>query len=578
MWGAAFIFLTLLIPVDLQSPNELTTTIAPQSCNLTCIRQGGPGCTYCRISSSDVNTALGFNSRNLLGTCVPWPCFQLLGKEDPHLCQHFVQAPNDINIELVPDTDTNSETIVVSWKPSPYGISFLRGFQVSLQALGGSGVSCQLFLFQRNLTLLPSHAQTVYKSDPFPGLTLGSHYAITVMALPVPEKWEKFYHSKIFSTRSCAEKNGFQNCKADWYPKYIDVKQKGPVVVVTFNLAPPSMGIESYFSFCTADAKTTFTDITPDFSKNRTHHSFELTDLKEGSNYSCEIAANEVDAVRKRFHFQVKQQEATHQSPAYWIVVLPMVLGVAAIFVVLLAVPVRRRWLQTKKSLLIPELIKQHQDERATEEETISLSTNGMSPLRLLICYSSHDGPAHVNAVVQLASFIQQHMAIKVFLDIWNSLEVAQEGSLAWSYRHIRESNFVLVICSRGLCRRLEPSTAPGTFDSEVMPRLVREEVGRAISDGKDLSKYMTAIFNYSEITDIPMELRLVANYRLTTDLPLLFSHLHQVPLYRPGRHLMIKGISEEEFTKTPAGQALQQTLREAEKAMKAKSLDNMEK
>lgn len=41
----------------------------------------------------------------------------------------------------------------------------------------------------------------VYKSDPFRDLALGAQYALTVMALPVPEQWERFYHSEIFSTR-----------------------------------------------------------------------------------------------------------------------------------------------------------------------------------------------------------------------------------------------------------------------------------------------------------------------------------------------------------------------------------------
>lgn len=41
------------------------------------------------------------------------------------------------------------------------GIAFLRGFQVSLQALGGASVGCQLFLFHRNVSLSVSHAQTV---------------------------------------------------------------------------------------------------------------------------------------------------------------------------------------------------------------------------------------------------------------------------------------------------------------------------------------------------------------------------------------------------------------------------------
>lgn len=45
------------------------------------------------------------------------------------------------------------------------GIAFLRGFQVSLQALGGSSVACQLFLFHRNLSLEASHAQRVERAD-----------------------------------------------------------------------------------------------------------------------------------------------------------------------------------------------------------------------------------------------------------------------------------------------------------------------------------------------------------------------------------------------------------------------------
>lgn len=41
------------------------------------------------------------------------------------------------------------------------GIAFLRGFQVSVQALGGTAVACQLLLFSRNVSLSAAHAQTV---------------------------------------------------------------------------------------------------------------------------------------------------------------------------------------------------------------------------------------------------------------------------------------------------------------------------------------------------------------------------------------------------------------------------------
>lgn len=41
------------------------------------------------------------------------------------------------------------------------GIAFLRGFQVSVQALGGTAVACQLLLFSRNVSLSAAHAQMV---------------------------------------------------------------------------------------------------------------------------------------------------------------------------------------------------------------------------------------------------------------------------------------------------------------------------------------------------------------------------------------------------------------------------------
>ncbi|XP_070765792.1 interleukin-17 receptor D-like [Enoplosus armatus] len=530
-----------------------------------------------------------------VNSCIPWPCFELLGEGDPKICQHYVQAPNDVKIEFVHEPNPKYDTMVVSWKPSYYGIAFLRGFQVSLQALGGSGVACQLFLFHRNLSIPASHAQRVYKSDPFPGLSLGSQYAVTVMALPVPEEWERFYHSKIFSTRSCAEKNGLEQCKKDWYPKYIEVQHEGTAIIVTFNLAPPNLGIRSYFSLCYANGIMKYTDITPNSTNNKTHHSYQLNGLQEGTNYTCEIAANEVDAVRKTFSVQVMhiQKEGALQLSVTlsWALMLPLGLAVVAILVVLLAALTRRRpKLQMKKLDIKPDVIKQHQ-ESGTQEEVMALPRNRLTPPRLLICYSSYDGPAHVKAVMQLGAFIQQHMATQVCLDLWDSLSVAEEGSMAWHCRQIRESDFILVICSWGFNRRPKPEPegdnkdeadrgldfGSNAFSSDVAIRLVGEEVGRAKARGQDMSKYMAAIFEYSEETDIPTELRLVSHYTLTSDLPLLFSHLHGVALHRPGGYLKINYISEEGFSKSPAGAALQLAIYEAGMAMRAKRYHSVE-
>ncbi|XP_026188815.1 interleukin-17 receptor D isoform X2 [Mastacembelus armatus] len=583
MWTAAIVLYQVLAfgqPLWAQDG-----AITPQKCSLDCVREGGPECEYCSISRADVEKALGFNSIKAFGGCIPWPCFELLGKEDPQICQHYVQAPNDVKIEFVHEPNPKSDTIVVSWKPSYYGIAFLRGFQVSLQALGGSSVACQLLLFHRNHSLSASHAQMVYKSDPFPGLSLGSQYAVTVMALPVPEEWAKFYQSKIFSTRSCAEKNSLEQCRKDWYPKFIAVKQDGTTITVTFNLAPPDLGITSYFSLCHANGEKKYTEITPKSSINKTHHSYELHDLHEGTNYTCQIAANEVDAVRKTFSVQVlpTQKDTVPLSvTASLALMFPLCLAVLILLAVFLAALTTK--LQIKKLYLKPDIIKQHHEDD-TQENVASLPRNGLDPPRLLICYSSYDGPAHVKAVMKLGAFIQQHMATQVFLDLWDSLSVAEEGAMAWYCRQIRESDFVLVICSWGLNHRPCPPEPEvddddvegdrqmgfGSNCSNAVVQLIGEEVGRAKARGQDLSKYMAGIFEYSEETDIPTELRLVSHYKLTNDLTLLFSHLHGVALHRPGGYLKINHISDEGFSKLPAGAALQSAISAGEMAMRAK-------
>ncbi|XP_034052369.1 interleukin-17 receptor D isoform X4 [Gymnodraco acuticeps] len=537
MWTAALVVFLFSAPCQHVWAQE--GAITPQDCSLDCIKEGGPGCEYCRITRADVKTALGFNS------------FKEFGR-----------------------------------------IAFLRGFQVSLQALGGSSFACQLFLFHRNLSLPASQSKRVYKSDPFPGLPLGSQYAVTVMALPVPEEWERFYRSRNFSSRSCAEKNGLEKCKKDWYPKHIEVQQEGTAITVTFNLAPPQLGIRSYFSLCYANSMKKYTDISPNFKKNQTHHSFQMNDLQEGTNYTCEIAADQMDAVRKTFNVQVlhflKAVSTPHSVSPSLALMLPLGLSVAVIFVVLVAALIWKTRLQMKKVYIKPDIIRQ-QEESGTQEGVMPLPRNRPTPPRLLICYSSCDGPAHVKAVMQLGAFIQQHMATQVCLDLWDSLSVAEEGGMAWHCRQIRESDFILVICSWGLNRRSKPSEGDeddgadeglhygsNAFCSKAAVKVIGEEVGHAKARGQDLSKYMAAIFDYSDETDIPTELRLVSHYILTRDLQLLFSHLHGVALHGPGHYLKINHISEDGFTKLPSGAALQWAIYEARMEITAKRHDSV--
>ncbi|XP_036389840.1 interleukin-17 receptor D [Megalops cyprinoides] len=560
----------LLSLLGLAVPDDFPL-ISPKNCSLDCIIKGGNNCEYCRITREDISLKLGVAREEMFGDCVPWPCNFFLGMHTPAACQHYVHAPHDVTVEFITNDDPTFETAVISWRPSIYGIAFLRGFQVSLQALGGPQLYCQLFLFQSNLSLSAMEAQRVYRSDPFPHLALGMQFAVTVMALPVPEVWDNFYHSKYFFTRTCLEKNGLEKCQRDWYPTDIKVQQDGRDIIVTFNLAPPDLGISHYFSWCYGGGMRNYTSIEASPTVNKTHHSYHLFGLQSGTNYSCEIAADVVDAIRKTFSFQVMQMEDEPPTAdsALLALLLPVVIVLAIIFLGLLTViskkKLKKRMREMKENA---EVIKPHDGKCMHEEHSPILMTRPHPP-RLLICYSSIDGPSHARAVMLFAAFMQQHMATQVCLDMWEALSLIEEGTMSWYCRRIQESDFVLVVCSRGLKQQLgrkaqEPRECWEGDTSLVAVSLIGEELGRAKSKGHDLSKYMTVIFDYSKETDIPAVLGLASRYSLMRDLPLLFSHLHGVALQRPGQHLQVEHISEEGYCDLPAGAALKWAIYEA--------------
>ncbi|XP_050953005.1 interleukin-17 receptor D [Labeo rohita] len=568
MWLPTLILNLLLLVSLFHGARGEQTSYRPQNCTLECIRRGDPRCEYCRISADDVQMPTSIPFSSPFGSCVPWPCHSFLGQETPEVCQHYVQAPHNIQIEFEATEEPTYDAVTVSWSPSQYGIAFLRGFQVTLQALGGSQVLCQLFLLGTNLSLTPAHAQMVYHSDPFTHLSLDSVYVVTIMALPVPERWDKFYKRKQFFTRTCPEKNGLEECKKDWYPTYVEVHQENQDVLVTFNLAPENFKIRQYFSSCFRGGLRNYTSIKPNFSMNKTHHTYRLQNLQAGTNYTCEIAADVVDAVRKTFTVGVKHKHISEEPRTSSLMVFLSVgiLLAATTVLTVIVVYTKRIKKKTVQTKMRPEIIEQYYDKKLDEGQCVLLDRTTRPP-GLLICYSSNDGPAHVRVVLQLAAFLQKHMATQVHLDLWEALSIMEEGSMGWHCRRLNECDFVLVICSQGLLQNQNHQSEdeePLENTASAIVSMIGEELCRAKALGRDLSKYMVATFEYSQESDIPAALGLASRYTLIKDLPLLFSHLHGVALQKPGVYLQVENISESGYCKLPAGAALQLAVQEA--------------
>ncbi|TSS48078.1 Citrate synthase, mitochondrial [Bagarius yarrelli] len=264
------------------------------------------------------------------------------------------------------------------------------------------------------------------------------------------------------------------------------------------------------------------------------------------------LGADIVDAVRKSFFVQVqynvKEPLDLHKADDSLAAAFSVGFLLTAFLAVVFAICWRKKKKKKAAKTKTPTDITAEYYDKPTEHQSPSVAIRA-NPPQLLICYSSSYDSAHVKVVLQLATFLQKHMGTK--------LNMTQEGDFGWYCRKIKESDFVIVICSKGLnhTHHNQNEVDEKANTSLAIIAMIGEEIFRAKSLGQDLSKYMTAIFEYSDMSDIPTMLNLASHYSLPKDLPLLFSHLHQVALQEPGFYLQIENISENNYSKLPAGQ-----------------------
>lgn len=140
-----------------------------------------------------------------------------------------------------------------------------------------------------------------------------------------------------------------------------------------------------------------------------------------------------------------------------------------------------------------------------------------------------------------------------------------EEGVLGWYYRKIKETDYVMVICSQSFNQREEEINEKTNCFLAIVT-IIGEEMFGAKSLGKGLSKYMTANFDYLKTPEIPTMLNLASHYTIPKDLPLIFSHLHGLSLQKPGAQLIVENISENSFFKLQAGNALLMAIQDAKR------------
>ncbi|KAH0514865.1 Interleukin-17 receptor D [Microtus ochrogaster] len=138
--------------------------------------------------------------------------------------------------------------------------------------------------------------------------------------------------------------------------------------------------------------------------------------------------------------------------------------------------------------------------------------------------------------------------SFQVALDLWEDFSLCREGQREWVTQKIHESQFIIVVCSKGMKYFVDKKNYKhkggnrGGGQGElflVAVTAIAEKLRQAKqSSSAALSKFIAVYFDYSCEGDVPCVLDLSTKYKLMDNLPELCSHLHS------GEH-SIQGLSQ---------------------------------
>ncbi|XP_067834738.1 interleukin-17 receptor D-like [Heptranchias perlo] len=407
-----------------------------------------------------------------------------------------------------------------------------------------------------------------------------SRFLITVNVFPIPPGQEREARSiehqsegfaadtETASHSDCGRLFGSRKaaCLRYWLPKNINFQQDWTSVTVTFSLAPDSYGFNSYHVYYgqVPNGRTRPSR----WQQKSVPHEGEtvvtacLGNLQPGFNYSVIVFSDYENARRREVTYFVSPGEAD-TLPVIWII-----LSVATLITIITI---------TAGLLIATQMNKQNErtEDLNTSIEDGSKEQQEPHPKKLntnptvFLCYCNRDSEKIVNVTLRFAAYLQQQCVCRVIHDLWDHLSIACEGHMNWLSRQIEESDYIIVICSKGLkawvetrpwdpqnlCQAREELGQGASILAAVS--MIAEKLCQAVIHSRDISKFIVAFFSDSGQDNIPGVLDLASKYHLMRDFPRLFAHLHSMELCRPGYTLHVENISENTYLHTPAGLAL---------------------
>ncbi|ELV12156.1 Interleukin-17 receptor D [Tupaia chinensis] len=431
--------------------------------------------------------------------------------------KHVIADAQNITISQYACHDQVAVTVL--WSPGALGIEFLKGFRVILEELKSEGRQCQQLILKDPKQLNSSFKRTGMESQPFLNMKFETDYFVKIVPFP-SVKNESNYHPFFFRTRACDLLLQPDNlaCKPFWKPRNLNITQHGSDMQVSFDHAPPSFGFRFFYLH------------------------YKLKHEGPFKRKTCRQLVDDTNTTRKVMHYALKPVHSPWAGPIRAVAItVPLV--VISAFATLFTVMCRKKQ---------QENIYSHLDEESSEASTYTaaLPREGLRPRpKVFLCYSSKDGQNHMNVVQCFAYFLQDFCGCEVALDLWEDFSLCRAGQREWVTQKIQESQFVIVVCSKGMKYFVDKKNykhkggGRGSGKGElflVAVAAIAEKLRQAKqSSPAALSKFIAVYFDYSCEGDVPGVLDLSTKYKLMDNLPQLCSHLHSRDHgpQEPGQH-----------------------------------------
>nr|XP_033781615.1 interleukin-17 receptor D [Geotrypetes seraphini] len=466
--------------------------------------------------------------------------------------KHVIADVQNITISQYACSD--QVAVTVHWTANALGIEFIKGFRVILEELKSEGRLCQQIVLKDPKQLNLSFKRTMLESQPFLNLKFETDYFVKIVPFP-SVKNESNCHPFFFRTLTCELllQPDSLTCKPFWKPKNLSITQQGLNMQVSFDHAPHRFGFNVYYLHYKLKHDRTFKQKTCRQDWNAEITNCVLQNVSPGD-YIIELI-DDTNVTRKSIHYTLKPVHSPWAGPIRAIAItVPLV--IISAFATLFTVMCRKKQ---------QENIYSHLDEEGSESSTYTAVLHVERPHprpKVFLCYSSRDCHKHTHVIQCFAYFLQDFCGCEVAVDLWEHLKICKIGQREWLNRKINESQYVVIVCSKGMKYFVEKKnhrhkgTSKDTGRGElflVAVSIIAEKLCQRKQES-DASKFITVYFDYSFEGDIPGVLERTKKYKLMDHIPQLYSHLHSKDLSLQDSEQFSVSASKRNYFRSKSG------------------------